>query len=53
MKDQSIGSLTQADGETLIKFHHICLGLLNEEHKAGFPLIWKYNHGRLKARVEK
>jgi len=45
--------LSQVDGETLIKFHHIAFGLLKEEHKAGFPLIWKYNHSRLKARAEK
>jgi hypothetical protein len=41
------------DGETLIKFHHIALGLLKEEHKAGFPMIWKFTHSRLKARAEK
>ncbi|MBW8886135.1 MAG: SRPBCC domain-containing protein [Fibrobacteres bacterium] len=45
--------LSQVDGETLIKFHHIALGLLKEEHKAGFPLIWKFTHSRLKARAEK
>ena len=45
--------LTQVDGGTLIQFHHIAFGLLREEHKAGIPLIWKYTHGRLKARVEK
>jgi len=45
--------LSQVDGETLIKFHHMALGFLKEEHKAGFPLIWKHTHGRLKARVEK
>lgn len=45
--------LTHADGETLIRFHHLAFGLLKEEHKAGFPLIWKYTHGRLKTRAEK
>lgn len=45
--------LTQVDGGTLIQFHHIAFGLLREEHKAGIPLIWKYTHGRLKARAEK
>jgi hypothetical protein len=45
--------LSQVDGETLIRFHHMALGFLKEEHKAGFALIWKHTHGRLKARVEK
>lgn len=45
--------LSQVDGETLIKFHHLAFGLLKEEHKAGFSLIWKYTNGRLKARAEK
>lgn len=40
-------------GGTLIKFHHMALGFLKDEHKAGFTHIWKFTHGRLKARVEK
>jgi hypothetical protein len=45
--------LSHADGETLIKFHHIALGLLDEGHKDGFSKIWEFTHSRLKARVEK
>jgi hypothetical protein len=45
--------LSHADGETLIKFHHMALGFLKEEHKAGFTQIWKFTHARLKARVGK
>ncbi len=44
--------LTHADGVTLIKFHHLALGFLKEEHKAGFTHIWKHTHGRLKGRLE-
>ncbi len=45
--------LSHADGETLIKFHHLALGFLKDEHKAGFTHIWKHTHGRLKARIGK
>ena len=45
--------LSEVDGETLIKFHHIAFGLLKDEHKAGFPPIWKYTHSRVKVRAEK
>lgn len=45
--------LTYADGETLIKFHHMALGFLKEEHKAGFSKIWGFTHARLKGRVGK
>ena len=44
--------LSEADGGTLIKFHHIAFGLLQEDHKAGFPPIWKYTNSRVKAQAE-
>jgi hypothetical protein len=44
--------LSEAGGETLIKFHHKAFGLLQEEHKAGFISIWSHISGRLKARAE-
>jgi len=44
--------LSEVDGETLIKFHHIALGLIKDEHKAGFSLIWNFTHGRVKTRAE-
>jgi hypothetical protein len=45
--------LSEADGGTLIKFHHIAFGLIDPGHKAGFSTGWSYMHGRLKARAEK
>lgn len=45
--------LSRVGDETLIKFHHIVLGFLKDEHKAGFTPIWTYTHGRLKKRLEK
>lgn len=44
--------LIAEDGGTLIKFHHMAFGLLQEGHKAGFPPIWKHINGSLKARAE-
>ncbi|HKP94195.1 MAG TPA: SRPBCC domain-containing protein [Fibrobacteria bacterium] len=45
--------LTEEDGGTLIKFHHLAFGLLQDGHKAGFPPIWKHIHDSVKARAEK
>jgi uncharacterized protein YndB with AHSA1/START domain len=45
--------LSEEDGGTLIKFHHMAFGLLQEGHKAGFPPIWKHINGSVKARAEK
>ncbi|MDB5102613.1 MAG: hypothetical protein JWP91_302 [Fibrobacteres bacterium] len=45
--------LSEVDGETLIKFHHLAFGSIKEEHKAGFLSIWKFTHDRLKTRAEK
>ncbi len=44
--------LTEEDGGTLIKFHHLAFGLLQDGHKAGFPPIWKHINGSVKARAE-
>lgn len=44
--------LTEEDGGTLIKFHHLAFGLLQEGHKAGFPPIWRHINGSVKARAE-
>lgn len=44
--------LSESEGGTLIKFHHMAFGLLQEGHKAGFPPIWKHINGSLKARAE-
>jgi Activator of Hsp90 ATPase homolog 1-like protein len=45
--------LTVAEGGTLIRFHHMAMGFLKDEHKAGFTHIWKQTHARLKGRIEK
>lgn len=44
--------LSEADGGTLIKFHHMAFGLLQEGHRAGFPPIWKHINGSVKTRAE-
>jgi hypothetical protein len=44
--------LSEVDGGTLIKFHHMALGFLQEGHKAGFPPIWKHIGSKVKARAE-
>jgi hypothetical protein len=44
--------LSESDGGTLIKFHHMAFGLLQEGHKAGFPPIWRHINDSLKARAE-
>lgn len=44
--------LIEKDGGTLIKFHHMAFGLLQDGHKAGFPPIWKHINGSVKARAE-
>jgi hypothetical protein len=45
--------LSRVGDETVIKFHHIALGFLKDEHKAGFTSIWKHIHHKLKTRVDK
>ena len=45
--------LSEVEGETLIRFQHIAFGLLKDEHKAGFPPIWKTTNNRVKTRAEK
>ena len=44
--------LSEADGGTLIKFHHTALGLIQEEHREGVGKGWTHIHARLKARAE-
>lgn len=44
--------LSEADGGTLIKFHHMALGLIPEEHKAGMPPGWSHIHERVRVRAE-
>jgi hypothetical protein len=44
--------LSEADGGTLIKFHHTALGLIQEDHRAGVGKGWSHINARLKARAE-
>jgi hypothetical protein len=45
--------LTEEDGGTFIKFHHKAFGLIQEDHRAGFPPIWKFTNSRVKAQAER
>lgn len=44
--------LSEADGGTLIKFHHTALGLIQDEHRQGVGTGWSHIHARVKARAE-
>ncbi len=45
--------LSEEAGGTLIKFHHLALGVIPADHREGFGKGWNYIHARLKERVEK
>jgi uncharacterized protein YndB with AHSA1/START domain len=44
--------LSEADGGTLIKFHHTALGLIVDEHRAGVNRGWTHMHESLRKRAE-
>jgi hypothetical protein len=44
--------LSEADGGTLIKFHHTALGLIQDDHRQGVGTGWSHIHARVKARAE-
>ena len=44
--------LSEKDGGTLIKFHHIALGVIPEEHKQGMGKGWKHINDRVRVRAE-
>jgi uncharacterized protein YndB with AHSA1/START domain len=44
--------LSEADGGTLIKFHHTALGLIIDEHRAGVNQGWTHMHENLRRRAE-
>ena len=44
--------LSEADGGTLIKFHHAALGLIQEDHREGVGKGWGHINARVKARAE-
>ena len=44
--------LSEADGGTLIKFHHKAFGLIQEDHRGGAPKGWTHTLARIRARAE-
>src|ERR1700730_16402877 len=44
--------LSKKDGGTLIKFHHIALGLIPDEHREGMGKGWKHIHEKVRQRAE-
>ncbi len=44
--------LTEADGGTLIKFHHTALGLIQEDHRKGVSSGWSSIHERVRKQAE-
>jgi uncharacterized protein YndB with AHSA1/START domain len=44
--------LSEADGETLIKFHHTALGFIPEEHREGLGKGWTHINARVRAKAE-
>jgi hypothetical protein len=44
--------LSEADGGTLIKFHHTALGLIQEDHRTGVSKGWSYIHESVRKRAE-
>ncbi len=44
--------LAEADGGTLIKFHHTALGLIEEDHRKGVSSGWSHIHERVRKQAE-
>ena len=44
--------LSEKDGGTLIKFHHMALGFIEDEHKKGVGEGWTHMHERARKRAE-
>jgi Activator of Hsp90 ATPase homolog 1-like protein len=44
--------LSEADGGTLIKFHHSAFGLIVDEHRQGVVKGWTHMHKQAKERAE-
>jgi len=45
--------LNAVDGGTLIKFHHLALGLIQEEHRSGVVQGWGHIHESVRRRAER
>jgi uncharacterized protein YndB with AHSA1/START domain len=44
--------LSKVDGGTLIRFHHIALGLIPDDHREGMGKGWKFIHEKVRQRAE-
>jgi len=44
--------LSEADGETVIKFRHSALGLIPDDHREGVSSGWSHIHDRVRIRAE-
>jgi hypothetical protein len=44
--------LSEADGGTLIKFHHAAMGLIQDDHRKGVSSGWSHIHERVRKRAE-
>jgi len=44
--------LSEADGGTLIRFHHAGLGLIADDHRQGVNTGWTHIHNRVRDRAE-
>jgi|SRR5882724_5179059 len=44
--------LSEADGGTLIKFHHLALGLISDEHRSGVVMGWTHILEGVRKRLE-
>lgn len=44
--------LSEANGGTLIKFHHTGLGLVTDEHRSGMPKGWAMMNERVRKQAE-
>ena len=45
--------LSEADGGTLIRFHHKAFGMIQDEHRKGVTPGWTNMNARIQARAEK
>jgi len=45
--------LSEEDGGTVIKFHHLALGFIPDEHKQGMTKGWNHMHARIRERAER
>lgn len=44
--------LSEEAGGTLIKFHHTALGVIQDDHRQGFPKGWAHIHERIRVLAE-